>query len=272
MKNIFKESNKGKHQFRSYYCADCRQIKPCGTLTGWNEEYKSYCCQCYYQSQQERSKNPEYSSYETVYQQKLKGRQEYTQQLQLLKRYSGCSQCKSQEADAYSLYENSVLVCWTCLIKKAGVASSPISFSEQSKWYKKRWGINLGEWLDNYRCLPVNANCAREWLKDKEHLNNCACLEKEAEENYELFSNSLKEIEKKLKKCFCEKSEKPRAPYYDSANYGYTYCEKCEAEIKGAGKMGVIKNRNNPNFWGLKVKEKVLCLNCLAKFQAKMSI
>jgi hypothetical protein len=35
---------------------------------------------------------------------------------------------------------------------------------------------------------------------------------------------------------------------YDYQNYGYTYCEKCEVKIKGAGKMGVIKNRNDPRF------------------------
>jgi hypothetical protein len=47
-------------------------------------------------------------------------------------------------------------------MKKEGGSSSPISFLEQGKWFKKRWGINLGEWLDNYGCLPVNYRCADE--------------------------------------------------------------------------------------------------------------
>jgi hypothetical protein len=34
--------------------------------------------------------------------------------------------------------------------------------------------------------------------------------------------------------------------------------------------MGVIKNRNNPAFWGLEVKEKVLCVGCLEKLIEKM--
>ena len=34
----------------------------------------------------------------------------------------------------------------------------------------------------------------------------------------------------------------------------------------------MIKNRNDPKFWGLKVKERVLCLNCLQKFKEKMPI
>lgn len=74
-------------------------------------------------------------------------------------------------------------------MEKTGGASGALSWSEQSKWYKKRWGINLGEWLDNYQCLPV----AAKWLKDKQHLSNCSCLEEEAKELFELFANSLKE-------------------------------------------------------------------------------
>jgi hypothetical protein len=96
--------------------------------------------------------------------------------------------------------------------------------------------------------LPVNAKCAREWSKDRNHLNNCQCLEQEAKESYLLFANSLRTKQEKLKECWCEVSNKPRTPYYDSDNYGYAYCEKCEIRISGAGKMGVIKNRNNPSF------------------------
>jgi hypothetical protein len=137
--------------------------------------------------------------------------------------------------------------------------------------------------LEKYQRLPVNAECAREWLKerstvafssekdrDKEHLNNCQCLELEVKELVEIFASSLRKNEEKLKGCKCEKSAKTRTPYYDSKNYGYAYCEKCEAKIEGAGKTGVIKNRNNPRFWRLEIKEKVLCLECLGKFQDKM--
>jgi hypothetical protein len=66
-----------------------------------------------------------------------------------------------------------------------------------------------------------------------------------------------------LKECKCETSEKVRVDYLDSVGSGWTYCEKCEARIESAGHHGVIKNRNSPNFWGLEVKEKVLCGNCL---------
>jgi hypothetical protein len=33
---------------------------------------------------------------------------------------------------------------------KAGGSSSPISFLEQQKWYKKHWKIDLREMLENF--------------------------------------------------------------------------------------------------------------------------
>jgi len=71
--------------------------------------------------------------YQQVYQQKVRESKENIQQLQLLKNYLGCQQCRSKEADAYSLYKNNRLVCWACLAKKEGRASSPVSFTGQSK-------------------------------------------------------------------------------------------------------------------------------------------
>jgi hypothetical protein len=98
--------------------------------------------------------------------------------------------------------------------------------------------------LDNYQCLPVNAGCADKWLKDKEHLpNQCACLEKEAQETYLLFANSLREMEEKLRECACEMSEKVRV----GSDY-YAWCESCDKTIEVASKKRVVKNRNDPRF------------------------
>ena len=52
---------------------------------------------------------------------------------------------------------------------------------------------------------------------------------------------------------------KPNKPYDKCA------CYLCSKELKGAGKTGLIKNRNNPSFWGIKTEFKVLCLGCLGK-------
>lgn len=266
----WKKYRKQKCQFKSYYCLGCKQKKPCQLLTDWDSQWKNYCCWCYYQSKQARGK--EYESYEKVFASRQKENQAKFQQLQLLKNYSGCKTCGSLEVDAYSLYQENKLICQPCLLKKEGGTSSPISFAEQSKWYKKYWQIDLAEWLANFSQLPVNSNCAKQWLKDKRHLNNCDCLAKEAKEIYLLFTNLLKRIEVQLKNCKCQVSPKTRTAYYDQANYGYTYCEICQQRINGAGKTGLIKNRNSPQFWGVNISQKVLCLACLKFFCGEMSV
>src|SRR3954454_19720423 len=125
-----KRFGKEKPQFRSYYCGDCKQIKPCQLLA------PPKCCACYYQNEQARAK--EYSNQPQIYQHKAQERQKHDRQLLLLKNYQGCKACKSLEVDAYSLYENNQLVCWNCLIKKESQVSSPTSFLGQQKWYQKR--------------------------------------------------------------------------------------------------------------------------------------
>ena len=124
--------------------------------------------------------------------------------------------------------------------------------------------------MEKYNNLPIDANCARKWLKDKEHLNNCQCLEQKAHELYLLFANSLKNSKGRLKKCQCETSPKWRVNYMDSEGGGWIYCEICETKIRSAGHHGVIKNRNDPRFWGLNVKEKALCGNCLESKKENM--
>ena len=42
-------------------------------------------------------------------------------------------------------------------------------------------------------------------------------------------------------------------------------CYLCQKELKGAGKHGVIKNRNNPAFWGIGSSYKIMCLVCIGK-------
>ena len=106
----------------------------------------------------------------------------------------------------------------------------------------------------------MNAECAREWLKDKGHLSNCQCLELEAQKLAEMFSSSLKECEEKLKECQCEKSEKVRV----SSDY-YAWCERCEKDIEVASKKRVIKNRNDVRFWGIESEWKILCLRCIGR-------
>lgn len=221
--------NKRKQLFSSYYCWNCKQKKPCHIFTRWNSKWKIYCCFCY--SQQEKDKAQEYYSYQQVLSNKQQERKRREKQLLALKNYSSCKNCRSQEVDAYELYENDKLVCWKCLIDKENCASSPISFNHQQKWYQKHWKIDINQWLTNYHYFPVNANCARKWLSNQAHLTNCQCLEQESQELYSLFTNYLKEIEQKLTKCACETSKKIRV-----SNDFYTSCETCGETVAVASK------------------------------------
>ena len=51
----------------------------------------------------------------------------------------------------------------------------------------------------------------------------------------------------------------PNRPYDKCA------CYLCGKELRGAGKTGKIKNRNNPSFWGVESAWKILCLQCIGK-------
>ena len=64
-------------------------------------------------------------------------------------------------------------------------------------------------------------------------------------------------VRRRVKKL--EEKPKPNRPYY------LTNCYLCFKELKGAGKHGVVKNRNNPGFWGVSSVYKILCLKCLGK-------
>jgi hypothetical protein len=90
-------------------------------------------------------------------------------------------------------------------------------------------------------------------------------LEIEAKETYELFTNLLREMEEQLKECQCKVSSKVRVDSDD-----FAWCEKCKVSISVASKKRVIKNRNDPRFWGLEVEEKVLCGNCLESKKESM--
>jgi hypothetical protein len=58
---------------------------------------------------------------------------------------------------------------------------------------------------------------------------------------------------------------KPNQLYY------FCTCYLCGKKLKGAGKHGVVKNRNNPNFWGVSSIYKILCLECMGrKFYRRM--
>ena len=67
--------------------------------------------------------------------------------------------------------------------------------------------------------------------------------------------------------CELYKREKPVEiePVKPNKPYDLASCYLCFKELKGVGKTGKIKNRNNPSFWGVSTEYKTLCLKCLGK-------
>ena len=67
--------------------------------------------------------------------------------------------------------------------------------------------------------------------------------------------------------CHLFKEVKPVAREVVPVNKAYDWanCYLCSKELRGAGKTGRIKNRNNPSFWGLNTEYKILCLKCVGK-------
>jgi DNA modification methylase len=58
--------------------------------------------------------------------------------------------------------------------------------------------------------------------------------------------------------------------WFDLSVNGRIYCQVCQKKIENRRHHGVIKNHNNPSFWGLETKEKILCSNCLASKKENM--
>jgi len=52
-------------------------------------------------------------------------------------------------------------------------------------------------------------------------------------------------------------------PVKPNKPYDWASCYSCGKELRGASKKGVIKNRNNPSFWGIGSSYKILCLGCI---------
>jgi hypothetical protein len=59
-----------------------------------------------------------------------------------------------------------------------------------------------------------------------------------------------------------KRSEEPVKP---NKPYDWASCYLCNKQLKSASKKGVVKNRNNPNFWGVSSVHKILCLECIGK-------
>ena len=95
----------------------------------------------------------------------------------------------------------------------------------------------------------------RIWSQEKEC---CVCLVEKLRVEDEQEQQRWKEI---AAQCQCQVgTNKVRV----TSDY-LTKCERCEKSISATQKMRVIKNRHDPRFWGLEIKERILCLACLGQ-------
>jgi len=62
-----------------------------------------------------------------------------------------------------------------------------------------------------------------------------------------------------------KRSKRTEEPVKPNRPYDWASCYLCFKELRGASKKGVVKNRNNPNFWGIGSVYKILCLECIGK-------
>ena len=132
--------------------------------------------------------------------------------------------------------------------------------------------------LKSYRCVGCKQRKSCGKLDEKKKYC-CACYGRKILEELErdglLVSSAqqaLDDYRLGIIVCQCLGTEKPRLKYVSSGGSGWIKCEReeCGKIISGAGHHGVIKNRNNPGFWGLNVKERVLCGECLEERKADM--
>lgn len=260
-----------QNQFRSYYCDQCYQAKPCGLLTSSPyENWKGSCCRCYYQWR--KNDYQKHSDFATNLAREKEKWLTTNQKLIILQNYSGCPQCRSYEVNDDILQQEGKIVCqpcWKAQLKKL----KPYDFAgygfSWAFWYQicKRWKINLDEWMEKFQVRPFDYKCAVQWLTNPNHLPpHCGCLEQKAHELAQLFTDNWQRLQEKIKKCSCQRSTKTRT------DFEWTECESCGKRLNAARKKRVIKNRNDPEFWGLRVEKRILCLACLKNFQKLIPI
>ena len=62
-----------------------------------------------------------------------------------------------------------------------------------------------------------------------------------------------------------KRTKRTEEPIKPNRPYDWASCYLCSKELAGASKKGVVKNRNDPRFWGIGSSYKILCLGCIGK-------
>jgi len=138
----------------------------------------------------------------------------------------------------------------------------------------KDWDKKSNQQKHQFKAKEYCVNCQQKkscGLLEEGKKYCCACyreLLEELERDGLLISSDqqiLNDYRQGVISCHCQVAEKPRVNYIGSDGSGWTNCEGCKKMINSAGHHRVVKNRNDPKFWGISSNYKILCLECLRK-------
>ena len=140
----------------------------------------------------------------------------------------------------------------------------------------KDWDKKSHKQKHLFKAKDYCVNCQQRkscGLLEKEKRYCCACYQgilEELEQDNLLISSAqqvLNDYRQGIISCQCLKTEKPRVKYISSDGSGWISCEGvgCKRIISSAGHHRVIKNRNDPRFWGLESEFKIMCLECIGR-------
>lgn len=164
---------------------------------------------------------------------------------------------------------------WLDLVNVLLVHQSKSIEQVNMNWNRKEYRKQKHQFKGGSYCIDCQQKRSCGLLDEKKNYC-CVCYRKILEElewDRLLIDSAqlvLNDYRQRVIICQCLGSEKVRVNYINSDGSGWTECERCERLIDSAGHHRVIKNRNDPRFWGLESKWRVLCLECLRRFREEM--
>ena len=131
----------------------------------------------------------------------------------------------------------------------------------REEWEKikdiKELDLQICSFCSKLNILNLGWKAFGKYWCEKEEKEHVLCPELCWKVCLNIFGCELRQIRQKRKESKQEVAVNQE--YYKAS------CYLCSKELKGAGKHGIVKNRNNPNFWGIKSIYKILCLECVGK-------
>jgi len=117
----------------------------------------------------------------------------------------------------------------------------------------------FADWLEEEAREEWELEFKEQFLTEQEASAELASSEQEQKARIENLRSGVKLEERQFEKEWGA----VRPVGFRKKKQEFFICGNCSRELKGAGHTGQSKNRHNPVFWGLGVREKILCLACV---------